>query len=393
MRLVLAAEGERELGSLPMLDRHDSVGRILTERIIAGAYPAHGFIWERLKNTGDETRRHRADHGEQYTAGLMYERAVELRGDGLVLLRDADRERERRELNLEGLRAARARSARVIPAVLGLEIETLEAWLLADADAFARGLGIRRPDLPRSAEQLWGDRRDPRSNHPKLVYGRVLQELGRKNDRATAAALAEHADLDVIARECPEGFGRFKRDLEHAFRPFDCVVAADAAGGIGRGNDLPWPKLKGDLKFLREMSSAAPAGKRNAVIMGRKTWDSVPAKFRPLPGRQNVVLSRHPVAIADALVARSLDDALNQAVLQDDVDRIFVIGGAEIYRLAFAHPRCRDVYLTRIEAAYECDTFLPAMDAFDLAETIAGHHDAGVDYRIERWRRRTRGAG
>jgi dihydrofolate reductase len=172
---------------------------------------------------------------------------------------------------------------------------------------------------------------------------------------------------------------------------FDCVVAADRAGGIGHRGDLPWPKLKGDLRFLRETTSAAPEGRRNAVIMGRKTWDSVPARFRPLPGRLNIVISRQALELGDeAVAARTLDGALDAAVSTDDVDRTFVIGGAEIFRLAFAHPRCRDVYLTRIDATYECDAFLPPMDDFELAETLATHHEAGVDYRIERWHKRPR---
>lgn len=170
---------------------------------------------------------------------------------------------------------------------------------------------------------------------------------------------------------------------------FDCVVAADRAGGIGRDNDLPWPKLRGDLRFLRETTTQASPGRRNAVIMGRRTWDSVPARFRPLPGRLNVVMSRGALALGDeALVAGSLDDALARAGGEDDIERVFVLGGAEVFRAAFADPRCRDVYLTRIDAVYACDTFLPAMDDFELVETIAAHHDGGVDYRIERWRRR-----
>lgn len=392
MKLALAAEGEWELGSLPDPDADDSVGRVVIDRIIAGTYPARGISWHRLKNSGDEVRAHRTAHGEAYTAALMYSLAVDEGCDGLVVLRDADRETHRRdEQNRKGLVEAAARATRRIPAVLGLEIRTLEAWLLADAGAFVKVLGNARPALPRSPEELWGKVNDRRSNHPKVVLERLVRRAGKLCDRHLAARLAEAADLDVIARECPQGFGAFKRDLEQAFRPFDCVVAADAAGGIGRANDLPWPKLKGDLKFLRETTSAAAAGKRNAVIMGRKTWESVPAKFRPLPGRLNIVISRQSLDLRDAAIAsRSLDEALNESVLREDVDRIFVIGGAEIFRMAFAHPRCRDVYLTRIEATYDCDAFLPALDDFELVETIATNNDAGVDYRIERWRRRAR---
>lgn len=173
-------------------------------------------------------------------------------------------------------------------------------------------------------------------------------------------------------------------------RPFDCVVAADLRGGIGRDGQLPWPRLRDDLRFLRTLTTTAAAGRRNAVIMGRKTWDSVPARFRPLPDRLNVVVTRGALDLGDdAVVARSLDDALARAGARADIDRLFVIGGGELYRLAFAHPRCRDVYLTRIDASFDCDAFIPDVEHdFERVETLAHHHDAGLAFRIERWRRR-----
>ena len=74
---------------------------------------------------------------------------------------------------------------------------------------------------------------------------------------------------------------------------FSLVVAATQKGGIGLKNDLPWPKLKGDMSFFRDLTSTCDdENKMNAVILGRKTWESIPTKFRPLPGRINIVLSR-----------------------------------------------------------------------------------------------------
>jgi dihydrofolate reductase/thymidylate synthase len=70
------------------------------------------------------------------------------------------------------------------------------------------------------------------------------------------------------------------------------VVAATRKLGIGKGGTMPW-KLPGDMAYFKELTSkTADAGKQNAVIMGRKTWESIPVKFRPLPGRINVVLTR-----------------------------------------------------------------------------------------------------
>jgi dihydrofolate reductase len=170
---------------------------------------------------------------------------------------------------------------------------------------------------------------------------------------------------------------------------FACVVAADQNHGIGKHNDLPWPKLKADLKHFRDVTSTAPDGRRNAVIMGRRTWDSIPPKYRPMPARLNVVVTRGRPEVPDGvLVAGSLDDALAQARGAGSIERLFVIGGGDVFRQSFAHPACAEVYLTRIAAVFDCDTFIPDVrDRFVLAEVMATHHEAGVDYTIERWTR------
>lgn len=164
---------------------------------------------------------------------------------------------------------------------------------------------------------------------------------------------------------------------------FDCVVAADAAGGIGKDNDLPWPRLREDLRFLKRITCDAPEGRRNAVIMGRRTWESVPSKMQPLPGRINVVISRQPLTLPeDVRLAPSLDAALDAA---PEAAALFVIGGAQIFAHAFDHPRCRYVYLTRIAATFDCDTFLPSLDAFRLDEVLATHREHDIDFAIQRW--------
>jgi len=166
---------------------------------------------------------------------------------------------------------------------------------------------------------------------------------------------------------------------------FDCVVAADAAGGIGKDNDLPWPRLREDLRFLKRITTEAPPGRENAVIMGRLTWESIPSKMQPLPGRTNVVVSRRDLVLPDGVVlAHSLDEAL--AV--PGVAGRFVIGGAQIFAEAFAHPAARFVYLTRIAATFPCDAFLPPLEPrFALAEVLARHREHDIDFEIQRWAR------
>src|ERR1700733_8282193 len=93
---------------------------------------------------------------------------------------------------------------------------------------------------------------------------------------------------------------------------FDIVVACDINRGIGYNNTLPW-RLSGDMKHFRNLTSTtSDPSKQNAVIMGRKTWQSLPESNRPLPKRFNIVLSRQDLAVpAEARFAHSFDEALS----------------------------------------------------------------------------------
>jgi len=127
---------------------------------------------------------------------------------------------------------------------------------------------------------------------------------------------------------------------------FKAVAAMAANRVIGRDGALPW-KLPEDMKFFRTLTTGHP------IVMGRKTWDSL---GRPLPNRRNIVLSRTMPATEGAEVVRSLDE-LHALSLTGDV---FVIGGAEIYRLLL--PQCAAVYLTVLTADAEGDTRLPEFE-------------------------------
>lgn len=172
---------------------------------------------------------------------------------------------------------------------------------------------------------------------------------------------------------------------------FDIVVAADLDWAIGKANALPWPKLRGDLAHFKRVTSAASEGKRAAVIMGRKTWESAEVAGKPLPRRLNIVVTRRTdYAVADGVqVASSLDAALAIAAATPDVETTYVVGGAEIFREAFAHRELRYVYLTRVQLHCIGDTHIPDLDRdFALDSTWDGEQDNvednGVRYRIER---------
>ena len=164
---------------------------------------------------------------------------------------------------------------------------------------------------------------------------------------------------------------------------FTLVVAADRDGGIGLRGALPW-HLPPDLRRFKQLTTGAG---RNAVLMGHATWRSLPASARPLPDRLNVVLSRTPgLALpAPALTAPSLDAAL---ALATPCDAAFVIGGGELFATALADPRCAAVELTRLDAAFPCDTFLafPRPD-FHLAAASPSARHGDLTYRFERWER------
>ena len=138
--------------------------------------------------------------------------------------------------------------------------------------------------------------------------------------------------------------------------PLVSLVAALARNRvIGAGNRLPW-HLPEDLRRFKRLTMDAP------VVMGRKTHESI---GKALPGRRNIVVTRQPDArFAGCEVAGSLDAAL---ALAGDVPEVFVIGGAELYRLAL--PRADRLYLTLIDADYEGDTFFPGFDPADWRET------------------------
>ena len=156
--------------------------------------------------------------------------------------------------------------------------------------------------------------------------------------------------------------------FHNVMRPFSIIVASDEKGGIGKDGDLPW-RIPGDLKYFKEITTkssstkAAEANKKNAVIMGRKTWESIPSKFRPLPGRLNVVLSTtmEDVAGDDVLVVNGdLEKALSlltESPYLDSIDRVFVIGGASIYKNALENKKLplHHVFITRVKGDHGCD--------------------------------------
>jgi dihydrofolate reductase len=128
------------------------------------------------------------------------------------------------------------------------------------------------------------------------------------------------------------------------------VVAVSKNGVIGRDGGLPW-HISSDLKRFKEITMGKP------VIMGRKTWESLPKK--PLPGRRNIVLTRTSHAIGEG--SETVSSPKEALALVDGAEEVCVIGGGEIYRqfLSLAHR----IYLTEVDLAVDGDTQFPTLDA------------------------------
>ena len=142
------------------------------------------------------------------------------------------------------------------------------------------------------------------------------------------------------------------------------VVAVSRNGVIGRDGGLPW-HLSSDLKLFKAITLGKP------IIMGRKTWESLPRK--PLPGRLNIVISRKAgFEAAGATVVQSADKALAVA---GPVEEVAVIGGGEIYKLFL--PKANRIYRTDVDLDVKGDTLFPELSAADWVETSSETHTRG----------------
>ncbi|KAK4502766.1 hypothetical protein PRZ48_006192 [Zasmidium cellare] len=188
--------------------------------------------------------------------------------------------------------------------------------------------------------------------------------------------------------------------------PLTLIVAATAKNGIGKNGGLPWPMLKKDMGYFARVTKRVPLPKntgsvqsdalkenilsgtqRNVVIMGRKTWESIPPNFRPLKDRTNIIISTQGRSQLqdipdDVVVGSDIASALKnlEAMVKDGkslpVGRAFVIGGSSIYKAALDLPQTNRILLTRISKEYDCDTFFP--------ETLDEHN-----VESSRWQRKS----
>ena len=175
-------------------------------------------------------------------------------------------------------------------------------------------------------------------------------------------------------------------------RGFSVIVATDLANGIGKENTIPW-YLPPDMAFFKQMTRVSSGQRPHLVLMGRRTWESLPVEYRPLPGRVNCVLSRDSQLSVPkgVLVEHSMDSALEHAfIMQDnrDVDQIFIIGGRALYVAALERSDCHTIYRTLIHDTFDCSVFFPMIDARYCLEDESDMLDYnGLSYQFQRYRR------
>lgn len=181
------------------------------------------------------------------------------------------------------------------------------------------------------------------------------------------------ADKQCGAQVCVSGRIVYNQSLccpmEHIMPQITLIAAHAANRCIGINNQMPW-HLPEDFAFFKQYTLGKP------VIMGRKTWESLPKK--PLPGRRNIIISRQAGYAAEgAETAASLETALAMCA---DAPEIIIMGGEQIYRLALPH--ATDLRLTEVGLEVDGDAFFPEFSAEEWAEQSRESHvsDKGIDY-------------
>lgn len=148
-------------------------------------------------------------------------------------------------------------------------------------------------------------------------------------------------------------------------RKFSVILAIDNKNGIWKNKDLAW-KIWADMKYFKEITSKTQdLAKLNAVIMWRKTWESIPSKKRPLDERINCIISKklhseniHSDINDFVLHFNSFDHALEELESKENVENIYIIWWSSVYDIALKHPKLDRVYLTEVDWEFWCDRFV-----------------------------------
>jgi len=162
------------------------------------------------------------------------------------------------------------------------------------------------------------------------------------------------------------------------------IVAHELNRGIGMGDKIPW-FIPGELAWVAKTTkSTTNPNKKNALIMGRKTWFSIPEERRPLAGRLNIVVSSTMSTEnnnENFIVLRSLDEAFEFVSDHDKIENAFVFGGSSIYTQAINNPLVTQLNITQIKEGYTCDTYFPVIPSRFHLKSVAPVNYEGTTVR------------
>jgi len=177
--------------------------------------------------------------------------------------------------------------------------------------------------------------------------------------------------------------------------PVHIIVAIDEKSGIGKDGELPW-HLTGDLKYFRDITCTTRSPKKkNIVLMGRKTWQSIPKQFQPLPERINVVLTQNPnlevpYGVLKAESFKKVLEMVHSEELKNIIETVYVIGGQQVYEETLKYKECQKLLITQIQGSFNCDVFFPDfLQDFDKLSSSALHNDGPVSYQFEEYERKS----
>lgn len=162
-------------------------------------------------------------------------------------------------------------------------------------------------------------------------------------------------------------------DSRAKMRSFRLMVAVTESGGMGYKGRLPWKSLPADMAYFKTLTTSCTHGLRNAVIMGRNTWESIPDQFRPLPGRLNVVLTKAAgpqeerikencmvnqgfYQVPKGVIASpSLEASLAMLAKEpyaSSIEDVFIIGGAQVFAKCLGMEECEAIFMTKVSFSW-----------------------------------------
>ncbi len=161
------------------------------------------------------------------------------------------------------------------------------------------------------------------------------------------------------------------------------IVAVEKDFGIGKDGLMPWSFKREMQHFTNTTKKTKAPNKQNGLLMGWVTWESLPKKFRPLPGRKNVVLSRDPYDADGQEVFDDIFKAIESLKNDENIENIFIMGGASIYKYAVENLDLDGLYITHIDKSYDCDTFFPRVpEKYSKATLLGEDQEDGVKFRF-----------